>query len=148
MELTLKRQFLKAEYTVGALYIDGVYFCDTLEDTDMGLTQSTPLDEILQRKVAHKTAIPTGEYTVVVVRSPAKKRMLPRLLNVPGFGGILIHRGNTAHDTSGCILVGENKEKGKVIYSTQYERRLIKILTDAQEREEEIRITILNSRSV
>jgi hypothetical protein len=144
MELTLKRQFLKAEYTIGALYINGAYFCDTLEDADRGFTQSTPLDKILQRKVAHKTAIPTGEYTVVVVRSPAKKRMLPRLLNVPGFGGVLIHRGNTVHDTSGCILVGENKIKGEVIHTTQYERRLIKILTDAQEREEEIRITIIN----
>jgi hypothetical protein len=63
--------------------------------------------------------------------SPAKKRMLPRLLDVPGFSGILIHRGNTKSDSSGCILVGENKVKGKVINSTQYEKRLVEMLTEA-----------------
>ncbi|MDR2362322.1 MAG: DUF5675 family protein [Prevotellaceae bacterium] len=146
MELTLKRRFLKETYTIGSLYIDGEYFCDTLEDADCGLTKAMSLDEIRQRKVAHETAIPTGEYTVVVVRSPAKKRALPRLLNVPGFGGVLLHRGNTAHDTSGCILLGENKEPGKVVRSTLYEQRLIAILTAAQERNEEISIKIMNDK--
>jgi len=60
--------------------------------------------------------------------SPRFKRELPRLLNIKGFDGILIHRGNTAKDTSGCILVGENKEVGKVINSTEYELRLVKLL--------------------
>jgi hypothetical protein len=79
-----------------------------------------------------------------VVLSPAKKRMLPRLLNVPGFSGILIHRGNTKNDSSGCILVGENKVKGKVVNSTQYEKRLVKILTKAQKRGEEVNIELIN----
>jgi hypothetical protein len=70
--------------------------------------------------------------------------MLPRLSDVPGFSGILIHRGNTKNDSSGCILTGENKVKGKVINSTRYEKRLVEILTEAQERGEEIRIEIVN----
>jgi hypothetical protein len=119
-----------------------VYFCDTLEDVDRGLTQATPLDEIRKIKIPHETAIPTGVYKLIVNLSPAKKRMLPRLLDVPGFSGILIHRGNTKRDSSGCILVGENKVKGKVINSTQYEKRLVEILTKAQENGEEIRIVV------
>jgi hypothetical protein len=119
------------------------YFCDTLEDVDRCLTQSMPLDEIRKIKIPHETAIPTGVYKVVVNLSPAKKRMLPRLLNVPVFSGILIHRGNTKRDSSGCILVGENKVKGKVINSAQYEKRLVEILTEVQKRGEEITIKIM-----
>lgn len=63
--------------------------------------------------------------------SPKFKRELPRILNVPHFDGILIHRGNTAKDTSGCILIGENKVKGKVINSTPYELDLTKKIKDA-----------------
>jgi hypothetical protein len=126
------------------LYLSDEYFCDTLEDKDRGLTQDMPLDEMRRIKVAHETAIPTGVYKVIVNLSPTKRRMLPRLLDVPGFSGILIHRGNTKHDSSGCILVGENKVKGKVINSTLYEKRLVEILTKAQDRGEEIRISIEN----
>jgi hypothetical protein len=119
---------------VGGEVLGGeVYFCDTLEDVDRGLTQSMSLDEIKRIKIPHETAIPTGVYKVIVNLSPAKKRMLPRLLDVPGFSGILIHRGNTIHDSSGCILVGENKIKGKVINSTQYEKRLVDILSNIKE---------------
>jgi hypothetical protein len=125
--------------------VNGEYFCDTLEDADRGLNSSMLAEDIRQKKVAHETAIPTGEYNVIVNLSPAKKRMLPRLLDVPGFSGILIHRGNTKHDSSGCILVGENKVKSKVINSTQYEKRLVEILTEAQERGEEIRIKIVKN---
>jgi hypothetical protein len=122
------------------------YFCDTLEDVDRGLTQSMSLAEIKRIKIPHETAIPTGVYKVIVNYSQGKKRMLPRLLDVPGFSGILIHRGNTEHDSSGCILVGENKVKGKVVNSTQYEERLVEILTQAQERGEETTITINNEQ--
>ncbi|MDR1341442.1 MAG: DUF5675 family protein [Prevotellaceae bacterium] len=148
MRLILHRRFSGKDYTIGSLYIaaksGNEYFCDTLEDTDRGLTQSTSLEEIKRIKIPHETAIPTGEYKVIVNLSPAKKRMLPRLLDVPGFSGILIHRGNTKRDTSGCILVGENKVKGKVINSTGYEKRLVEILTEAQERGEENGIEIMN----
>lgn len=66
----------------------------------------------------NQTAIPTGNYKIIVNLSPKFKRNLPRLIDVPGFDGILIHRGNTDKDTSGCILIGENKVVGKVINST------------------------------
>jgi hypothetical protein len=142
MELKLQRRYRAEDYTIGSLYVNGVYFCDTLEDADRGLTQSMPPEDIRQRKIAHETAIPTGTYRVIVNLSPAKRRMLPRLPNVPGFSGILIHRGNTKSDSSGCILVGENKAKGKVLNSTTYEKQLVEILTEAQEKGEEIRIMI------
>jgi hypothetical protein len=128
MKLSLKRIAKKQTYTVGKLYIDGEYFCDTLEDQDRHLSQNMPLADIVQAKVMHKTAIPTGTYPVIVNVSPARKRLLPRLQNVPGFEGILIHRGNTEDDSSGCILLGENKEVGKVLNSTKYELRLVELL--------------------
>jgi hypothetical protein len=146
MRLTLKRRFRGEDYTIGSLYLNGEYFCDTLEDTDRGLSQSMSPDEIKRIKIPHETAIPTGEYKVIANLSPAKKRMLPRLLDVPGFSGILIHRGNTKHDSSGCILVGENKVKGKVINSTGYEKWLVEILIQAQENDEEISIEIINKQ--
>ncbi|MDR2286828.1 MAG: DUF5675 family protein [Prevotellaceae bacterium] len=127
-KLTVKRIARKPSYTIGKLYVDDVYFCDTIEDTDRGLKQSMPLSEIKHIKVMSQTAIPTGTYSVIVNVSPSKKRLLPRLIDVPGFEGILIHRGNTAEDSSGCIIVGENKVVGKVINSTGYETRLVEIL--------------------
>jgi hypothetical protein len=145
MELRLQRRFAGEDYTIGSLYVNEDYFCDTLEDTDRGLTQEMPLEEIKRIKIPHETAIPTGVYKVVVNMSPAKKRMLPRLLDVPGFSGILIHRGNTKNDSSGCILVGENKVKGKVITSTSYELYLVEILLEAQDKGEEITIEIMNN---
>jgi len=120
MKLTLKRIFKGEQYTIGRLYIDGEYFCDTLEDKVRDLAK--------EKKIPGETAIPAGTYSVVVNSSPRFKRMLPRLLNVPHFEGILIHRGNTAKDSSGCILVGENKRKGMVLNSTYYEERLVERL--------------------
>ncbi|MDR1897814.1 MAG: DUF5675 family protein [Prevotellaceae bacterium] len=143
MKLRLQRRFLGKDYTIGSLYVNEDYFCDTLEDTDRGLAQEMPLEEIRRIKIPHETAIPTGVYKVIVNLSPSKKRMLPRLLDVPGFSGILIHRGNTKSDSSGCILVGENKVKGKVINSTQYEKKLVEILMETQDKGEEITIEIV-----
>ena len=128
MKLVVKRTAKRPTYTIGKLYVDGVYLCDTLEDADRGLSQDMPLSEIQRIKVMHETAIPTGTYKVIVNMSPRFGRLLPRLLDVPGFEGILIHRGNTDKDTSGCILVGENKAVGKVINSTPYELRLVEML--------------------
>lgn len=129
MNLLLKRIALKPEYTIGKLYIDGQYFCDTLEDT------------VREKKIAGKTAIPEGTYQVIVNRSPKFKRDLPLLLDVPNFEGIRIHRGNTVKDTSGCILVGENKVKGKVINSTKYETLLTAILKREMQSGSSIKIT-------
>lgn len=142
MEILVKRVAKRPTYTIGKMFINGEYFSDTLEDTERGLTQDTPLSIIKNKKIAGSTAIPTGRYEVIINRSPKFKRNLPRLQNVPGFDGILIHRGNTDKDTAGCILVGENKVVGKVINSTGYELKLVEILTKAQNNKELITITI------
>lgn len=119
MKLKLIRKYFRETYTIGELFINDNYFCDTLED------------KVRDKKIKDVTAIPYGTYQVIVNKSPKMKRDLPRLVNVPNYEGILIHRGNTADDTSGCILVGENKVKGKVINSTKYEIRLVEILKQA-----------------
>lgn len=142
MELTLKRIARKATYTIGRLFVDGERFCDTCEDTDRGLSQSLPLDVNKARKRKGVTAIPTGRYKVTLnVQSPrfSKKAQyafcngyLPRLINVPCYQGVLIHVGNTANDTDGCILVGENKAVGKVLNSTATFKRLYARLKEAK----------------
>jgi len=139
IHITVSRTAKRPSYTIGKMYIDGEYFCDTLEDTDRELHQNMPLAEIKKIKIAHQTAIPTGTYRVIVNMSPRFRRLLPRLLDVPGFTGILIHRGNSDRDTSGCILVGENKVVGKVINSTPYEIKLVEMLKDESENIIEIR---------
>lgn len=121
MKLLLQRIAQTPEYTIGRLYIDDKFYTNTLEDT------------VREEKIAGKTAIPEGIYKVVVNRSPKFKRDLPLLLDVPNFEGIRIHRGNTAKDTSGCILVGLNKVKGKVLDSTKYELELTRILKSTNE---------------
>lgn len=130
INIKVKRVAYRDTYTIGKMYLDDVYFCDTLEDKVRDLTKET--------KVPGKTAIPAGTYKVILNLSPRFGRVLPRLLDVPHFDGILIHRGNTDKDTAGCILVGENKEVGKVINSTKYELELIARLREA----DEITITI------
>ena len=127
-------------YTIGSLSIDGKKFCDTLEDRVRDLNKNGVFDGD-EKKVHGETAIPA--YDVVVDYSPKFKRELPRLQNVRHFEGILIHRGNTAEDSAGCILVGENKVKGKVINSTPYEKELVRILKEAQDRKEPITIKIV-----
>ncbi len=134
MKLRIERRFLKPEYTIGRLDVDGKFFCDTLEDRVRDLSR--------EKKIAGETAIPAGCYEVVVNWSPRFRRRLPRLLNVPGFEGILIHRGNTPEDTAGCILVGENKMRGCVVHSTVYEIRLTALLEEAQQRGEKIWIEV------
>lgn len=142
MEIKVKRITpIDYPYTIGKMYIDGDYFCDTLEDRVRDINKNGKFDNG-EVKVAGETAIPYGRYQVVVTMSPRFKRELPRLLNVPNFEGILIHRGNTDKDSSGCILVGENKVKGKVINSTPYEQKLVSILKEIQNKGEEIWITI------
>jgi hypothetical protein len=138
MKILVKRLFKKEQYTIGKMYLNDEYFCDTVEDKDRGLTQDMPLDKILKIKVMHLTAIPTGTYNVILNVSPSKGRLLPRLVDVPGFTGILVHRGNSASDSSGCIIIGENKVVGKVINSTRYENELVNLLKN----EKNISITI------
>ena len=150
MKLTLKRIARKEGYTIGRLYIDDAYFCDTLEDRERGLEQAMPLDMIKRIKVKGETAIPTGTYELSMRHiSPKYSRkkafaftggVMPRLLNVPGYEGVLIHSGNTAADSEGCILVGENKAVGKVLNSMATFKALWSVLN--QRKSEPITITV------
>lgn len=142
MEIRVRRIARKDGYTISKMYVDNAYFCDTLEDTDRGLADTMQVDEILANKLKGITAIPTGKYDVILTFSPRFKRVLPLLLNVKGFEGIRIHPGNYAEDTEGCLLVGENKEKGKVINSRATFERLMSILLEGEKNKEKVTITI------
>lgn len=141
MNITLNRIAKKPKYTIGKLYIDGEYFCDTIEDTDRGLTQTMTDAQVKSKKVYGQTAIPTGTYRVIINYSNKFKRQMPLLLNVPGFLGIRIHSGNTEKDTEGCLIVGKNKVVGKVIESKDTYNKLFSILCEA-DKKEAIKITI------
>lgn len=141
MNITLNRIAKKSKYTIGKLYIDGEYFCDTIEDTDRGLTQTMTDAQIKSKKVYGQTAIPTGTYRIIISYSNKFKRQMPLLLNVPGFLGIRIHSGNTEKDTEGCLIVGKNKVVGKVIESKDTYNKLFSILCEANKKEA-IKITI------
>lgn len=143
MEIRVKRIARKNEYTIGKLYVNGVYFCDTLEDTDRGLSDSMQVNEVLAKKIKAQTAIPTGKYNVILTFSPRFKRVLPLLLSVKGYEGIRIHAGNTAEkDTEGCLLVGENKIKGQIINSRATLERLMSVLLECEKKKEKVTITI------
>lgn len=135
MKLRVERLWKKPAYTVGRLFVDGKFFCNTLEDTVRDLSN--------EKKVYGKTAIPYGEYKVVYNWSPKFGRNLPRLLNVPAFEGILIHPGNTADDSAGCILVGRNTEVGRLTESRYTSDMLNVLIEDAQRGGESITIEIV-----
>lgn len=132
MRLTLIRIANKPTYCIGKLYIDGKYFSETLEDVDRGLDDSMTDEQIKKLKVKDETAIPTGIYQVTITYSPKYKKNMPLINNVKGYSGIRIHSGNTAKDTSGCILVGKNKEVGKVLESRVTFNALFKRLMQAK----------------
>lgn len=156
MKILVERIFTCPTYTIGKLYVDGKYICDTLEDTDRGLTDNMTVEEIKKIKVQDETAIPLGTYNLTMnVKSPkysnftkykwAKKYdgYLPRLENVKSFEGILAHIGNLPGNSSGCLLTGYNTEKGKVTNSTKAFTELMDVyLVPAKERKEKITITI------
>ena len=154
MELIADRKWKMRSYTISNLIIDGEIFCQVLEDADRGLDSSMSLDKILELKRPSITAIPRGTYEVTLDvisprfgSKPFYKEVcdgkLPRLLNVKGFDGVLIHAGNTAEDSAGCLLVGQNKVKGQVINSQATFRELYNLLKDRHDKGEEITIKIL-----
>lgn len=154
MKILIDRKWKKEDYTIGKLYVDGVFFSNTLEDRDRGLTSTMSIEEIKKKKKTGDTAIPTGTYKVRMdIPSPRFSKSnwyikncngakMPRLKDVPGYDGVLVHCGNTAKDTEGCILVGKNDVKGMVTKSKDYFLKLYNIMYTAYKKGENIEITI------
>lgn len=130
MKLTLKRIALRPTYTIGKLYIDDVYFCDTIEDTVRDLNKNGKFDNG-EKKIHSKTAIPYGIYEIKWTYSPRFKKYTPQLMNVPSFEGIRIHAGNTSADTEGCLILGKNKQVGKVLNSRATINKFYPIIKNA-----------------
>ena len=142
MKLLLNRVYLHEDYTIGKLFVNGEYFSDTVEDKVRDANKDGDLLDEGEAKVYGETAIPYGKYKIELSMSPKFKRMLPLILDVKHFTGIRIHKGNTAQDSHGCIIPGENKIKGGVINSTFYEIKLVDIMRRAILLGEEIEIEI------
>ena len=153
MELVVDRKWKKQGYTISNLTIDSKWFCNVLEDTDRGLDDSMSITEIKKLKKPSITAIPRGTYEVTLdIVSPKYSTnafykqvcngKVPRLLNVKGFEGILIHAGNTSEDSAGCLLIGVNKVKGQVLNSRETFKELYKLLKDKHDKGEKITIKV------
>ena len=159
MKLLLERIYTNSSYTIGHLYVltengEKQYLMDTIEDADRGLDDSMSLSTIKSKKVYCKTAIPTGTYQITMwVKSPSFSKKtyyknycdgyLPRLINVKGFDGILMHRGSNENSSCGCLILGFNKIKGQVVDSQfAFEKLMEKYLLPCKKRNENITITI------
>lgn len=142
MKLTLKRINLNPSYTEGELYVDGQYLCKTLEDTNRDLNKNGIFDGT-EKKVYGETCIPYGTYAMAISYSPKFKRVLPEVLNVEGFTGIRIHRGNKISDTLGCILPGEKVSNGVLSNSTPYEIKIIELMQQAINKKETVILEII-----
>ena len=132
IELELNRIYFSPTYTIGKLFVNRQLWCDTIEDVNRDINRDGDLLDLNEEKVMHKTAIPFGRYEVIVNMSSRFKRMLPRILNVPHFDGILIHNGKDETSSSGCVIVGENREKGKVLNSSFWMNKLTDYLLEEQ----------------
>lgn len=121
MKIKVDRIYKGESYTIGKMYLNGEYFCDTLEDA------------IRPVKIPNETAIPAGTYKVEVTYSPRFKRNLPLLIDVPNYTGIRIHNGSNKDHTSGCILVGFNTSKGKLTDSRKTSDQLTEKLKSLSE---------------
>lgn len=120
MKLKLIRDASEGGTTLGKLYIDDWFFCDTLEDEDRKLESGGV-------KIPAQTAIPRGIYKVIIDMSARFKKPMPHVLNVPQFEGIRIHSGNVKEDTEGCILVG-TRAPGRVNNSrVTYDKLMLKL---------------------
>lgn len=159
MKLLLERIYTNSSYTIGHLYVltengEKQYLMDTIEDADRGLDNSMSTSTIKSKKVYCKTAIPTGTYQITMwVKSPSFSKKtyyknycdgyLPRLVNVKGFDGILMHRGSNEDSSCGCLILGLNKIKGQVVNSQwAFETLMEKYLLPCKKRNENITITI------
>jgi hypothetical protein len=139
MHLALHRVEAVGDATIGEMYLDGTFFCYTLEDVVRDLGPNG------EGKVWGKTAIPAGTYEILLSFSPKFQRLMPRLMDVPFFDGILIHKGNTAENTHGCILVGDVRDGATIKQSTAAYERLFPAIAEVAGRGEHTTITITNN---
>lgn len=138
MKLLLKRKFKGETYTIGDLFIDGEFFCNTIEDKVRPLPEICPdtpkgISCKCKEKVYAQTAIPAGTYKVTMEHSPKFGRFLPYLHDVQHFIGILIHSGTTEDSSAGCIIAGKNTVKGKVTDSRAVSDKLNALLLKAKD---------------
>jgi len=145
MELKLYRKIYSKNSTIGELFINGTFYCFTLEDLCRDLNRDGDLKDPGEAKVYGKTAIPAGRYQVIINMSNRFKKLMPLLVNVPGFEGIRIHNGNTPAHTEGCILVGATKAVDFVGKSVDTFQRLM-IRLNAIAKVETIFITIIDQQ--
>lgn len=153
MEILVYRKWKKPDYTVGRLSVDGVFMANTMEDIDRGLDDGMQDWMIRNKKIPNRTAIPTGRYEVdMSTTSPRFSQKpfymevcqgkVPRIKNVKGFDGILLHCGTDETHSSGCLLLGLNKIKGKLTDSKETFKKVYALMKEAHDRGETIYITI------
>lgn len=153
MEVLVYRKYKKPDYTVGRMSIDGTFICNTMEDVDRGLDDGMQDWMIKNKKIPNVTAIPTGRYKIDMDTVSPKfskypfymevcQGKLPRIKNVRGFDGILIHCGVDHSNSSGCILVGMNTQVGKLTDSKETFKKIYALMKEAHDRGETIYITI------
>jgi hypothetical protein len=131
MKASLKviRDTYSKNTTIGRLYINDAFFCDTLEDVCRDLNKDGDLDDKGETKVHGETAIPSGTYKMIIDMSARFKVLMPLLLKVKGFEGVRIHNGNTKEHTHGCILVGLTRNRDFVGQSKEAFRKLMEELS-------------------
>lgn len=153
MEILVYRKWKKPDYTVGRLSVDGVFMANTMEDIDRGLDDGMQDWQIRNKKIPNVTAIPTGRYKVDMDTVSQKfskypfymevcQGKLPRIKNVKGFEGVLLHCGSDHSNSSGCILLGLNKQKGKLTDSKETFKKVYALMKEAHDKGETIYITI------
>ena len=131
MKITVIRTHGTKGFTHGQLHIDGVYFCDTMEDQERDI------------KIDGETAIPCGQYKVIINMSARFNRLMPLLLNVPNYTGVRIHSGNTSANTDGCLLVGKPYKNDFITASKETFAALFKTMNDAIADKQEITLEVI-----
>lgn len=150
MEIKIIRKYKKAKYTIGIVYVNGEYFCNSLEDVDRGLSSDMSVDDILKVKKPKETAIPCGRYRITLSYSPkfhnkpyAISGMIPLINGVKGFSAIRMHDGKDESWTDGCILMGRNTKVGQLTDGLAVMTELTKRVSTALFKGESVYVTII-----
>jgi hypothetical protein len=142
MVIEIKRVSHTNRCTIGEVWVDGVFECYSLEDS----VREVPLKPVSEWKIAGQTAIPAGTYDVVIDFSNRFHRLMPHILNVPGFTGVRIHSGNTDKDTEGCILIGQEKTSDYIGHSKAAFDTFFPQLQDALQAGQTATVTVTNEK--